>query len=136
MQTWQLFILLKQNVHISLTVFSNLTKLTNYLFKFINGGIISEQKRLTCLIPWLHKGLRRCPEKMSSLGGPTVKKNKKNKYLSFTLVGLPVPRPVKDHLTVLLLNNRLYIPSFNLANTFIVFLLRIKMSRISRFKST
>ena len=34
MQTWQLFIILKQPVPISVTVFSNLTKLTNYLLIF------------------------------------------------------------------------------------------------------
>ena len=32
MQIWQLFIILKQPVHISVTVFSNLTKLTNYIY--------------------------------------------------------------------------------------------------------
>ena len=84
MQIWQLFIILKQPVG---TVFSNLTKLTNYLFIctikiwasliryakiseasgfkrkyncvyfinkcsfFINGGIVSEQKRLSSLVP-------------------------------------------------------------------------------------
>ena len=34
MQTWQLFIILKQPVPFSVTAFSNLTKLTNYLFTF------------------------------------------------------------------------------------------------------
>ena len=34
MQIWQLFIILKQPVHISVTVFYNLTKLTNHLFIF------------------------------------------------------------------------------------------------------
>ena len=32
MQIWQLFIILRQHVTISVTVFSNLTKLTNDLF--------------------------------------------------------------------------------------------------------
>ena len=36
MQTWQLFIILKQPVHISVTVFSNLTKLTNYLLSLLS----------------------------------------------------------------------------------------------------
>ena len=43
MQIWQLFMILKQPVHISVTVFYNLTKLTNYLFIFtiqIQTGII------------------------------------------------------------------------------------------------
>ena len=31
-----------------------------------------------CKIDW-NTGLRRCPEKMSSLGGPTLKKKKKKK---------------------------------------------------------
>ena len=34
LQIWKLFIILKQPVHISGTVFYNLTKLTNYLFIF------------------------------------------------------------------------------------------------------
>ena len=34
MQIWQLFIILKQPVHIPVTFFSNLTKLSNYLFIF------------------------------------------------------------------------------------------------------
>ena len=83
MQLWELFIILKQPVNISVTVSFNLTKLTNHPFylyyqninrslakqddaiimeisvltsstsvlSFNNGGIISEQKRLTSLIP-------------------------------------------------------------------------------------
>ena len=41
--------ILRQPVDIPATTFYNPTKLTNYLF--INGGIISEQNRLTSLIP-------------------------------------------------------------------------------------
>ena len=48
MQIWQLIILLKQPVAISETVYSNPTKLTNYLYyQIINGGIIIEQYGLT-----------------------------------------------------------------------------------------
>ena len=55
MQIWQLFIILKQPVALSVTVFSNPTKLTKNksvltsstsVLSFINGWIISEQNRI------------------------------------------------------------------------------------------
>ena len=39
MQIWQLFIILRKAVAISVTVFSNPTKLTNYLFYLSNRNI-------------------------------------------------------------------------------------------------
>ena len=38
MQIWKLFIILKQPVHSSVTIFSNLTKLTNYLYIYLLGN--------------------------------------------------------------------------------------------------
>ena len=39
MQIWQLFIILKQPVHISVTVFYNLTKLANHLFILVGPTV-------------------------------------------------------------------------------------------------
>ena len=39
MQKWQLFIILKQTVHISVTVFSNLAKLMNYIIVGIQNVV-------------------------------------------------------------------------------------------------
>ena len=50
MKTWPLFIILRQLVTISVTVFSNWTKLTNYLFIFydqkINRSLAKQMMRL------------------------------------------------------------------------------------------
>ena len=56
MKIWQLFIILKQPAHISVTVFYNLNKTvltsSTSVLSFIIGGIFTEQKRLTSLIPY------------------------------------------------------------------------------------
>ena len=55
----------EQPVHISVTVFYNVTKLTNHLFIFTIE--FSEQKRPTSLIPYCHKTGTRPPNCVTPL---------------------------------------------------------------------